>query len=192
MAQRALSAILALAVISLVGCGKPKAESTKKKESGEAARQAWQRDAKSMPTGIGRTELEQIAVNCSQLQKLVGRNKLPFPAIEALGWRIHHKARNLVDGFEHRRREKALADESKVVKLKEEEAPEHGWTKWPAPVRDLDRVAINAKSIAVAAANWNAGLVRERFASLRKVAVRCLPVVAPSVAERTPAEPAGK
>jgi hypothetical protein len=197
MVQRTLIAAAVLALAGcLAGCGKKKSEpkpaAAGDQAAEEKAKAAWQPGEDAVPTGEGRTELEKIAVNYRQLEKLLKRKKLPFRSIESLGWRISRKARNLVDGFENVRKEKAQAAEDKVPELKAQEQPEYPWSKWPQGVKDLDLVAINAKRLALAAGSWNEESVREKFANLQKAAGRCLPAPPPppESAQPTASQPA--
>ncbi len=174
MLQRVLIATAVLAVTAgTMGC-KKKADPDKKAQQGGKV-PAWESLKDATPTGAGRTQLERIGVHCRQLDAMSKRKPMPYSSLESLGWTISKQAKELVAAYEFARREKALEDESKLGKLKEDEAPDASWAKWPDGIKDLDLVASNAKALALAAGTLNRAEIRTRLEKLRKVAGRCLP-----------------
>jgi hypothetical protein len=198
MLQRVLIASVFLALAGgLTGCGKKKREAPEARKSTEPQRDgkplSWQPGAGVRPTGAGRTELERIAVHCLQLEKLATRKRLPLDSIESIAWTINRRASGLVAAYDCANRGKATADLAAEKRVKADEWPDVRWASWPEAVRDLDRVAINARYLARAAARLNLNEVRQRLANLKTVAWRCLPrpTPLPEVAGVSPAGPAG-
>jgi hypothetical protein len=184
MAHRALMAAVGLVLAAgLIGCGYKKKPDGPKADPGKAAggrsSQAWERGKGAVPTGEGRTELQKLAVQHRQLKKLGLRKKLPFKSIASLGWSISTRSRDLVEAYELANRKKVAPDESKEKELKAQELPEDRWINWPESIRDLERVAINAKGVALAAGTWEEEKLRQKLKDLSKVADRCLPSLAP-------------
>jgi len=177
MLQRAMiSTAVLVAVAGLFGCREkadPDKPATKEKQAEKAP--AWESIEDGTPTGAGRTRLERIGVHCRQLEVLGKRKPLPYNSIESLGWKVSRQAGELVAAYEFARREKVSGEESDAAKLKAMEMPEGSWAKWPEGIRDLDRLAINAKALALAAGELNLEEVRTRLDSLKKAAGRCLP-----------------
>ncbi len=182
MAHRALIVAVGLILAAgLIGCGNRKKPDEPKAEDVKDSRTsgAWEAGEGAVPTGDGRTELEKLAVQHRQIQKLGRRKELPFRSVASLGWAISTRSRNLVEAYELASRKKVVPDGSKEKELKAQEQPEDRWVNWPESIRDLERVAINAKAVALAAGTWEEEKLRQKLEDLHKVADRCLPSLVP-------------
>jgi hypothetical protein len=191
MLQRGLTAVLVLAIgVWAAGCRQPASSGGAAKPGGTEPRVAAPgaepapTEAVEVPTGPGRTELERLGISCQQLGRLMEMPDPPYRAVEAIGWQVSDRAGAIVAAY---RRVKPVSGGTEVAQLRELERPEQWWLKAPEAIRDLDRVAMCAERMALAAGTMNVAGVREHHAALSRAADRCLPAPVPAAPAAPPA-----
>jgi len=189
MRHAAIGAALTLSLAWTLGC--PGCQKPAGPEPAVAPVPAEPGPARSALEPGARGELQNIAANWQELAPLVAKDPLSFRAIEAKAWAMAGSADELLKLAERPAGSPALppkgASPEEIRKLAF--AVGAADDKLPEALRDIELVSINAKSLALAASNFDRPGVAGNWAKLDLVCKRLCGALSVPAAEK-PAGPA--